>query len=241
MIRKGFFIILITIIFIHGCFSQIQGGKPGPVLFHGVVMDATTQSRLAGSEILINRSRSASSSEDGTFSFYAFKRDTVVFSLLGYKSASLIISDTLSGKDFLTGVYLKTDTMFIGEVIILPRFSTLTGEMMNPRITVNPMVENAIANVSTASYVARTTPGKLGDPSANYNYLRQKSKIEAYEKGGIPSERILGLNSLLLIPATFLLLHGRPETPPPPKPHITSKDMDDLRKTYIESLRKKEK
>jgi hypothetical protein len=241
MIRRLLLIFLIAIIFLYNCFSQVQGKKPGPILFHGVVMDATTQSRLAGSEILINRSRFASSSEDGTFSFYAFKRDTIVFSLLGYKSSLLIISDTLSGKDFLTGVYLETDTMYIGEVIILPRISTLKGELMHPKITVDPRLENAVANINTASYVGRTTPAKLGDPAANYDYLRQKSKIEAYEKGGIPSDRILGLNPLILIPAAYLLLHGRPEAPPPPKPHITSKEMDELRKTYIESLRKKEK
>jgi hypothetical protein len=236
---RGLIIIMIPIIFSCNCFSQVQGVKSNFILFHGVVMDATTQSGLPGSEITINKSRSASTSEDGTFSFYAFKRDTVVFTLLGYKSATLIISDTLSGKDFLTGVYLETDTTFIGEVIILPRFSTLKSELMNPRITVDSKLENAIANINTASYTGRTTPAKLGDPSANYNYLRQKNKIDAYEKGGIPSDRILGLNPLMFLPAAYMLLPGRPETPLPPKPHITSKDMDELRKTYLESLRKK--
>jgi hypothetical protein len=77
----------------------------------------------------------------------------------------------------------------------------------------------------------------MGDPGVNYEFLRQKQKIDAYEKGGIPSDKMLGLSPLMLIPAAYLLLHGLPEKPAPPKPQISSKDLDELQKKYLESLR----
>jgi hypothetical protein len=239
--KRIVFISVISIIFPLNIFCQVGGTGPSLILFHGVVIDAASLSKLTGYEILINRSHSAFGTENGYFSFYAYKKDTIVFILQGYKPQSIILSDTLAGKDFLTGVYLVSDTTDIGEVIILPRMANLKAELLNARVTPDPKLENAVANINTASYVGRTTTGKLGDPVSNYEYLRQKSKVEAYEKGGIPSDRLIGFNPFILIPAAYMLLHGRPETPPPPKPQITSKDMEELKSMYIESLKSRKK
>lgn len=210
------------------------------ILFRGVVISTNTQERLAGSQILINGSISALSRSDGTFSFYGLRKDTIVFTMLGYKPATLIVSDTLTAKEFLTGVYLRSDTLEIGEVIILPRLPGLKAEMRNPKIEYNPVMDNARNNISIAAYQGRKGQSSLGDPSINYEYLRQKQKVEAYERGGIPSDRIIGLNPLMLLPAAYLLLHGRPEGPPPPEPRISSKDLEDLNKRYLELLKKEE-
>ena len=48
-------------------------------------------------------------------------------------------------------------------------------------------------------------------------YLRQQ-KVDAYERGGIPSDRIVGIKSIIIIPAAYLLLHGVPEKPAPFEP-----------------------
>lgn len=237
MIKRILLVILIVVSSINICFSQkgMQGAVP--ILFRGVVLDASSHTRLGSSQIVINRSRSAISAEDGTFSFYAYKKDTILFSMLGYKPASLIVNDTLSGNEFLTGVYLETDTLLIGEVIIVPKFTNLKAEIMNPRITSDARLENARSNISIASYQGRTGQAKFGDPGVNYEFLKQKQKVDAYERGGIPSDKILGLSPLMLIPAAYLLLHGLPERPAPPKPQISSKDLDELQKKYMESLR----
>jgi hypothetical protein len=241
MIRKSILILLFFIFMTGSGKGQVRSNGPAPILFHGVVMDATTQSKLTGTEVIINRIHATSSSDDGAFSFYAFKMDTIVFTMLGYKPMAVIISDTLSGRDFLTGVYLETDTVLIGEVIIIPKISSLKGEIMNPQLRSDTKMENAATNVSTAAYVGRTTPSKLGDPASNYDYLRQKSKIDAFEKGGIPSDRILGVNPFILLPAAYLLLHGRPETPPAPKPQISTKDMEEIKKRYQEIIKNRNK
>lgn len=221
------------------CLSQKGMESTRPILFRGVVIDASSQSRLAGSQILIHRSLSAISGEDGAFSFYANKKDTVVFSMMGYKPALLIVNDTVSGTEYLTGVYLQTDSIFIGEVIIVPKLHNLKAEMMNTRITPDTKLENARSNISIATYQGKTSQGKLGDPILNYEMMRQKQKIDAYERGGIPSDKMAAISPLLLIPAAYLLLHGPPEIPPPPKQEISSKDMDELNKRYMEIVKNK--
>lgn len=238
MFKKGILSIFIIIGSLHSGFSQQRLPGTKPILFRGVVIDAVSQERLPGSDILVNRKMTTISAEDGTFSFYANKKDTVKFRMLGYKAMTLIVNDTLSGREFLTGVYLETDTTLLGEVIIVPKIANLKAEMISPKIRNDQQLENAVSNISTASYVGRTTPAKLGDPIANYSYLKQKNKMDAFERGGIPSERILGLSPFLLVPAAILLINGVPETPPLPKAQISSKDMDELRKKYLESAKK---
>ena len=238
--RKGSLLILFTAcFFLSAGFGQQVGRSVDAVLFRGVVIGATNQNRLSHSQILINGTFSAISGEDGTFSFFAHRNDTIVFSLLGYKPSTLIVSDSLPGREFLTGIYLQSDTLEIGEVVILPRLTSLKAELMNAKIESNVQLDNAKTNISIAGYQGRTGQNKLGDPNLNYEVIKEKQKINAIERGGIPSDRILGISPLLLIPAAYLLLHGIPEAPRPPEPAITSKDLEEINNQYLELLKKR--
>ena len=239
LVKRILLLILIGISSINICFSQIRVTGAEPILFRGVILDASSRTRLGSSQILINRSMSAISEEDGTFSFYANKNDTIIFSLLGYKPVLLIVNDTISGKEFLTGVYLETDTLNAGEVIIVPKLTNLKAEMMNPRINSDARLENARTNISVASYQGRAGQAKLGDPDINYGVIMQKQKVEAFERGGIPSDKIAGISPFMILPAVYLLLHGLPEPPIAPKYQISSKDLEELQKLYLESLKKR--
>ena len=206
------------------------------ILFRGVVVSAVSQERLPGAQIVINRRAAGISRDDGTFAFFAQKRDTVTFTMLGYRPVELIVSDSLNAREFITGIYLQTDTLEIGEVIIIPQFTNLKTEIMNSALEANTQMANARNNITIASYQGRTGQGKLGDPSINYEILRQRQKINAYEKGGIPSDRIVGISPFMLLPAAYLLLNGLPEQPAPPEPRISKKDLDELNKLYLEKL-----
>lgn len=237
MIRKSVLILLVAGISVQFSRSQVPVRTDDPILFRGVIMASQTLTRIAGSLIYINRSASSVSKTDGTFSFYAFRRDTILFTSLGYKPAFLIVSDTLRAKEFLTGVYLQADTIEIGEVIIVPRTDNFRAELLNPKIETNSKFNNARSNVNIATYQGRTGQGKLGDPSINYEILRQKQKIDAYERGGIPSDKMVVMNPLILLPAAYLLMKGLPEKPNPPEPRITSKELDELNRRYSEQIR----
>ena len=73
-------------------------------------------SPIPNSQIIMNRRSVSISGNDGTFVFYVNINDTVVFQSLGYKSVTMVISDTLKGKEFVAGIYLNSDTLSIGEV-----------------------------------------------------------------------------------------------------------------------------
>jgi hypothetical protein len=69
--------------------------------------------------------------------------------------------------------------------------------------------------------------------------IRQRQREDAYSKGQIPSDKMVGLSPLLLIPAAYMLLHGLPEKPPPLQPHLTEQEVNEIHKRYMESIRKK--
>lgn len=208
------------------------------LLFHGIVMDANTKTPLAGSQIIINRSFASVSDEEGKFAFYVNRFDTVNFSILGYKPAIFFISDTLRGSEFLAGIYMHTDTLAIGEIVIVPRFRNLKSDLMNPSNKSDPQIDNARYNLELSAYQGKITQGKLGDPASNYEFLRQKQRSEAYSKGQIPSDRILGLSPFMIIPAVYLLMNGFPDKPPALQPSLTDQELRMIWKKYLETYGK---
>jgi hypothetical protein len=236
--KRYLIIIVIAGFFIQGVSGQVPDSQGSRILFQGLIMDAETQIPLSGSQIILNRSFSSVSDSEGKFAFYVLRHDTVVFRRLGYQSITLFVSDTLTGREFITGIYMNTDTVSIGEVVIVPRLVNLRSQLYNPRPETNQQIENAKYNLEVSAYQGRISQGKLGDPDSNYELLRQKQKIDAYEKGGIPSDKIVGISPLLLIPAAYLLMNGFPERPEPLKPQITRQEIEQLHKKYLETHRK---
>jgi hypothetical protein len=236
--KRIFFLILSCFIVQSGLCQEkeIAGNR---ILFHGIVLDASTLSPIANSQIIINRVFTSISSDDGTFAFYVNRNDTVIFTNLGYKSTLLYISDTLSGREFVMGIYMNSDTLSIGEVVIIPRFTNLKSEILNSISKTSVTFDNAKYNVAISSYQGRNSSRKLGDPATNYAILTEKQRLDAYERGGIPSDKMLGLSPLLLIPSAYLLLNGLPDKPAPSNSQITSKELDDLNKRYIELLKER--
>ncbi len=228
-------LILILNLIARPCFCQENENSGVRILFHGIVMDATTLTPISNSQILINHEYSAIASTDGKFAFFVNARDTVLFKHLGYKPAILYVSDTLAGKDFVAGIFMNSDTLSIGEVVIVPRFNNLKSLIMNSPSKVPATMDNAKYNVAVSGYQGRTTQGKLMDPATNYGLLRQKMKVNAYERGGIPSDMIAGFSSILM-PAAYLLIHGAPEQPAPFEQDLTPEELNLINKKFMESL-----
>jgi hypothetical protein len=237
--KKCLIIIFPLLIIFHSGYSQVINKESTKIMFHGLVMDAKTQIPLANSQISINRLFSSISGNDGRFAFYVSRNDTVIFTRLGYKPTILLVSDTLTGKEYVAGIFMHSDTVSIGEVIIVPRLANLRTELMNSRPEISPEMENARFNLEVSAYQGRITQNKLGDPASNYELLRQKQRINAYEKGGIPSDRIVGISPFLLVPAAYLLIHGLPEKPAPLQPQLTDQEVRQIYEKYIKTLKKK--
>jgi hypothetical protein len=235
---KRILLIVISFFFIvHSGICQENENSGIRILFHGKVLDSKTLFPVPNSQILINNEFTTVSSGNGNFAFYVNSKDTVLFKHLGYKPTFMFVADTLTGKEFIAGVYLNSDTLEIGEVVILPRFKNLKSEILNARTKTSPQVENARYNVAISAYQGRTTTGKLGDPASNYQVLHERQKINAFERGGIPSDRIVGISPLLLLPAAYLLIHGYPEKPPAFEQELTDQELELIREKYLETLK----
>lgn len=230
--RHFFSALLFFLIIIRFSYGQEKLIPGNALLFHGIVMDANTQMPLAGSQIIINRSFASVSDSAGKFAFYVNRLDTVNFSMLGYKPAVFFISDTLRGSEFIAGVYMHSDTLAIGEIVIVPRFRNLKSDLLNPATKPDPQIENAMYNLELSAYQGKITQGKLGDPASNYEFLRQKQRAEAYSKGQIPSDRILGLSPFMIIPAVYLLMNGFPDKPTALQPSLTDQELRMIWKKY---------
>jgi hypothetical protein len=236
--KRLLLIISSVILLIHSGLGQVKDNSEFRILFRGLVIDATTLSPISNSQIMINNSFSSLSREDGSFSFYVNKFDTVVFRSLGYKQSVMYISDTLKGREFISGIFMNNDTVSIGEVIIMPGYSNLKSEILNAKSELPANMENARYNVAVSAYQGKNSQAVLGDPENNYNVISQRQKINAFEKGGIASEHIVGFNPLIFLPAAYILLHGLPEKAPPLAPELTNDEVEKINKRYLESVRK---
>lgn len=218
--------------------SQNAVQQQPAIIFHGIVFDAGSLAPLGGTQLSINRVFSGFSKDDGKFAIGVMKGDTVFFSRLGYKGVQMIVSDTLAGSEFIAGIYMNPDTLSAGEIVIVPRMGNLKSDIVRPRSEINAPLENAKYNLALSAYQAKVTQSQLGDPAINYQVIRQKQSADAYSKGQIPADKMIGLSPLLLIPAAYLLLNGLPEKPVMPEPVLSNYEIDQLNRRYLQSKRK---
>ena len=214
------------------CLLPLQaasGQQTGPVLFHGIVFDASTRQPLPDAHWKVSGRSAGAADSRGMFSLYAHRNDTVTFTCIGYRHFTMTIQDTLRAREYTAGIYLTGDTTMIPAVVVIPRLGNIRAEIMSERPTQNQEVINATNNLRMAVYQGLTNAPELGDPATNYELLRQKQRMEAYEKGQIPSSQMVGLSPFTLIPLIYMLAVGPPEDPEPPAPHISARDLDFLR------------
>ncbi len=75
------------------------------------------------------------------------------------------------------------------------------------------------------------------NPSVNYEIIRQQQRNDAYSKGQIPSDRIVGISPLLLVPAAYMLMNGLPGKPEPLQPHLTEQEVNQIHRKFLEKLK----
>ncbi|MRR22397.1 hypothetical protein EG830_05385 [bacterium] len=219
------FFLVLCLLPLHSAYGQ----QAGPILFQGVVFDAATRQPLADAHWKVGSRSAGAADSRGMFSLYAHRNDTVTFTCIGYRHFTMTILDTLRAREYTAGIYLTGDTTMIPAVVVIPRLGNIRAEIMSEQPSRNQEVINATNNLRMAVYQGLTNAPKLGDPSTNYELLRQKQRMEAYEKGQIPSGQMIGLSPLTLIPLIYMLAAGPPEDPEPPAPHVSAREMDFLR------------
>lgn len=203
-----------------------------PILFHGVILDADTREPLTGAHFTVKHRSAGAADSRGMFSFYARHNDTVTFTSVGYRSHSMIVADTLRATEYVAAIWLSTDTLMIPAVVVMPRLGNIKAAIMSEPPATNQELINATNNLKIATWQGLTSASRLDDPASNYELLRQQQRIDAYEKGGIPSSQMVALSPFTIIPLIYILAKGLPEDPEPPKPYISVRELEKLRSVH---------
>jgi hypothetical protein len=200
-----------------------------------MVLDAETRQPLTGAHYMIRDKTAGAADNRGMIAFYARHRDTVRFSCVGYKDFHMVIGDTLLAQEYVLGIYLSSDTLMIPAVVVMPRLGNMRVGIMAVKPNADHEMVNAANNLKISTYQGLTGSNELGDPFSNYEVLRQKQRVDAYEKGGIPSDKMLIFSPFAIIPIVYLLAKGLPEDPDPPAPYISPSELNRIR-TLHDSL-----
>lgn len=236
MTAKNYIALLLVLPFLATLNAQ-QKTQDDFIILQGVVMDAVSMEPLPNVHYILNGILGNVTDEKGEFSLFIRKDDTLRFSHIGYRDFIFVPGDTLAGDSFMAGIFLQSDTMAVGEVIVVPRIPNLRTGIMQDAAEVSPELRNARNNVAASAYQGVHSQGQLGAPSSNYELLKRKHMLDAYEKGAIPSDRMVGLNFLMLPAAVLYFSRGLPERPDPPKPVITQQEINRMKELYRERLK----
>lgn len=134
--------------------------------------------------------RGAASDHRGIFSIISAPGDTIFFSAIGYKSTLLTIPPSIGGNHFITDVIMVTDTIQIGEVLVLPwkTYSEFKRAVVENK-TVDPLMENMEYNLALVEQQIwsdmRATPGEA------YRYTMQQMSDNLYTRGQLPYNNLL--------------------------------------------------
>ena len=91
------------------------------VQFSGITITADSLNPVPYTKILdICSHRGTTSDVSGYFSFVAHKKDTVVFTAIGFKPASFIIPDTITKKRYSLIQLMTADTITLAAAFIFP-------------------------------------------------------------------------------------------------------------------------
>ena len=134
--------------------------------------------------------RGAASDHRGIFSIISVPGDTVFFSAIGYRSTLLTIPATVAGNHYITDVMMVTDTILIGEVLVLPwkTYSEFKRAVLENK-AVDPLMENMEYNLALVQQQIWSdmspTPGEA------YRFTMQRMADNLYTRGQRPGANLL--------------------------------------------------
>jgi hypothetical protein len=134
--------------------------------------------------------RGAASDHRGIFSIISVPGDTIFFSAIGFKSTLLTVPNTASGNHYITDVIMVTDTIMIGEVLVLPwkTYSEFKRAVLENK-PVDPLMENMEHNL--AMLQQQIWSDMSPTPGEAYRYTMQQMSDNLYTRGQMPANNLL--------------------------------------------------
>jgi hypothetical protein len=191
-IRYKICFVFVVCLFINGTLYSQRTPKKDVIQFSGVVITADSLNPVPFTHItIINQRREALTDYYGFFSFAARKKDTVVFSSIGYKNVSFVIPDSLSTNRYSLIQLMTSDTLLLGESVIYqwPTVEQFKEAFVKMKIPDDDL-ERAKKNLALAEMKERAKQYP-NDASMNYkNYINNISN-KLYYAGQYPPINLL--------------------------------------------------
>ncbi|HCM58890.1 MAG TPA: hypothetical protein DIS74_00620 [Bacteroidales bacterium] len=134
--------------------------------------------------------RGAASDHRGIFSIISVPGDTIFFSAIGFKPTLLTVPGTAAGNHYITDVIMVTDTILIGEVIVLPwkTYSEFKRAVLENK-PADPLIENMEYNL--AMIQQQIWSDMTPTPGQAYRYTMQQMSDNLYTRGQMPANNLL--------------------------------------------------
>jgi|GEM_PF-1398497 len=170
-------------------------------IFSGIVIDAQTSEPLVDVVLRVGK-KAYGADEVGRIGAFATVGDTLHFSHVGYMPESIVVVDSMYVHNIFS-VKMSRDTVYIPEVVVLPRPMRLAE---NARfMPLNEDVYNEIAkyNFSNSTYVAKTQSPKVWDAEMNQKSMLNRYQSEQINRHMLSSDQMVGISTS----AIFMLIN----------------------------------
>lgn len=167
----------------------------GPTLvqFSGIIVTADSLKPVPFVNIIDKSTRRGTTSDYfGFFSFVAQEGDTIIFSSIGYKKATVIIPDSLTEERYSLIQLMQGDTIVLAPAHIFPWPSKPEFEkaFLNLELPVDPMMARAERNMLLADMKeAALTMNNDGNMAFRQTMQREYTKM--YYAGQVPTSNLL--------------------------------------------------
>lgn len=151
----------------------------------GIVRNELNEPQQFVHIVILNKHRGTISDQDGLFSFVVEPLDTILFSAVGLKKHILTVPRDPQKDFYHVEVSMKTDTIRIGEVRILPwkTYEEFRDAFLSLRLPDNDL-QRAYRNLATIQEQINTSGSP--DPDLNFKYLMDEYYDQLYSKGQAP-------------------------------------------------------
>lgn len=162
------------------------------IQFSGIIVEADSLHPVPFTKIIIkNSNRGTLADYYGYFSFVAQKKDTIIFSAIGYKRSQYVIPDTLAGNKYSLIQVLRYDTITLATAVIYPwpTADEFKKVFLNTRVPDDDL-ERAKKNLDREEMKGKYETMAM-DGSMNYKATMQQYQSRLYWAGQYPPNNLL--------------------------------------------------
>lgn len=185
--KKAYFVLFIVL-----CSFQLYGQEKQLVQFTGRAFNEFLQPLAYVNIVITNQSRGTITDKQGKFSFVVQVHDTIVFSSMGYKQATVLIPDSLDSKFFTRDVLMESDTIMIAAIEVYPwkDYEEFKEAFINLELPDDDL-DRARKNIALIKEQLKNETDPL--PSANFRQTMDQNTYKSFNRGTVPTYQIFNI------------------------------------------------